>query len=368
MTTSKPLLSIVVPTYNERDNLPLLLERIREALTEISYEVIIVDDDSPDGTWRLAEELAKTRYPWLRVVRRKGERGLATAVLRGFREARGEYVAVMDADLQHPPETLLEMVKNAVEKAADVVIASRYVSGGGVEGWSKARLLVSRTAGLLAYLLLPEARATTDPMSGFFLVRRGLLNNCITSLRPRGYKILLEILVKCKPAKVIDVPYVFRRRVFGKSKLGFKTIIDYLIHVLELNNYRIVKNMVVGSSGILVLYTVNKILSLLGIPKTLSYAVAIETSILSNFTFNNLWTFRGRTLKPLHRRLLEYHVAVAIGALVNYSVYQLLHVLLGIEELLSIITGVGLGFLANYTLSEHIVWKTMKHKPKQSKT
>jgi len=354
-----PKLSIVIPTYNERENLPILLERLEKALYNIDFEAIIVDDDSPDKTWELAEELARNKYPWLRVIRRIGEHGLASAVIRGFLEARGEYVVVMDADLQHPPEMLPQLLKIALEEEADVVIASRYVQGGGVEGWSRLRLFISKTATLLAYLLLPEARRTTDPMSGFFLVKRELLNSCISELKPRGYKILLEILVKCKPAKVVDMPYVFRRRFAGKSKLGFSTTLDYILHVLELNQYRVLKNAAVGLSGLLVLmYTLYLLSDILGIDPLLAYLVSIETSILNNFFWNDKLVFRGRgKQKPWYRRLIEYHGAVSVGTITNYIVFTLLYALLHMNKYVAGFIGVVAGFILNYLASEHGVWK-----------
>ena len=354
-----PKLSIVIPTYNERENLPILLEKLEKALHDIDFEAIIVDDDSPDGTWRLAEELARTKYPWLRVIRRVGERGLASAVIRGFSEARGEYVVVMDADLQHPPEMLPQLLKTAFEERADVVIASRYARGGGVEGWSRLRLFVSRGATLLAYLLLPEARRTSDPMSGFFLVKRELLNRCIDELKPRGYKILLEILVKCKPAKIVDVPYVFRRRFAGESKLGLRTMFDYILHVLELNQYRILKNATVGLSGLLVLWCTLYLLSdILGINPLAAYLAAIEASILNNFFWNDRLVFRRRgRRKSWYRRLIEYHGAVALGAATNYAVFTLLYVLLHVNKYVASLAGIIAGFMLNYLASEHGVWK-----------
>jgi len=354
-----PRLSIVIPTYNERENLPILLERLEKTLHNIDFETIVVDDDSPDRTWELARELARTKYPWLRVIRRVGERGLASAVIRGFSEARGEYVAVMDADLQHPPEVLPQLLKTALEEKADIVIASRYVRGGGVEGWSRLRLLISKTATLIAYLLLPEARRTSDPMSGFFLVKRKLLDKCINSLKPRGYKILLEILVKCKPDKIVDVPYVFRRRFAGKSKLGFRTTLDYIIHVLELNQYRVLKNAVVGASGLIVLWSTLYLLSdILNVDPLLAYPAAIEASIINNFFWNDKLVFRGRgRQKPLCRRLVEYHGAVALGAATNYATFTPLYTLFHIDKYIASLVGVLAGFTLNYLASEHGVWK-----------
>ncbi len=362
---NKIKLTIVIPTYNERENIKPLLERLEASLKNIDggFEVIIVDDDSPDKTWAIAEELARTRFPWLRVVRRIGEKGLASAVVKGFQLSRGEYIVVMDADLQHPPETVPSLVKAAEETRADIVVASRYTRGGGVEGWSRLRLLISRAATLLAYLLLPEAKTTTDPMSGFFLVRRDLVSNCLSMLKPRGYKILLELIVRCKPRRVVDVPYVFAKRVHGESKLGVATVVDYVRQLLELNNYRFLKMAFVGSLGILVLYLVNLLLMGLGVPRLASYAAAIEASILHNFALNNLWTFRERGEDPLTLKLIKYHYSVALGALTNYSLYQLLTNIIGLADEPSIIVGVAAGYLTNYLLAEHHVWSVKANNP-----
>ncbi len=354
------LLSVVVPTYNERENLPILLERLEKSLRGVEFEVIVVDDDSPDGTWRLALELARERYPWLRVVRRVGERGLASAVVRGFRESRGEYVVVMDADLQHPPEVVPRMLEAARSSGADLVVASRYVRGGGVRGWSRFRLLMSRWATVLAHLLVPESRCTSDPLSGFFLVSRGLISSCLDRLRPRGYKILLEVLVKCHPRRVVDVPYVFERRVYGRSKLGVGTIVDYLLHLLELQEYRVVKNALVGLTGVGVLLGVLHLLAdVVGVPDKVAYAGAIEASIVNNYVLNDLLVFRGRRRVGFLRGLLEYHGAVGVGALLNYATYALLTAL-GLWKYYAAVGGVLAGFLANYLLSEHVVWRPIR--------
>ncbi len=348
-------LSIVVPTYNEKEALPLLLERISIALKDIDFEVIVVDDNSPDGTWALAQKLAETRYPWLRVIRRVGVKGLASAVVDGIRAARGTYVAVMDADLQHPPETLKAMLKKARE-GYDLVIASRYTRGGGTEGWSRVRLFMSRSATLLAHLLVPESRVASDPMSGFFLVKRSSIVRCLDRLKPRGYKILLEILARCPGLRVTEVGYIFRERAAGRSKLGLVALLDYLRQLLDLNNYRVFKMAAVGLTGLAVLYTVNTVLLALGLHRLLTYAIAIEVSILNNFALNNLWTFRGRGRgKPLLLKALQYHYSVALGATVNYATYQVLSTL-GIADPIAVVTGVALGYAANYTLAEHHVW------------
>jgi dolichol-phosphate mannosyltransferase len=350
-------LSVIVPTYNERENLEELLRRLDRALSGLDFEVIVVDDDSPDGTWQLAEELARTKYPWLKVIRRRGRRGLASAIIDGVRASRGHYIVVMDADLQHPPELVPQLLRIAEREGAEVVVASRYAPGGGVEGWSRLRLLMSKVATLLAYALVPESKATTDPMSGFFLVSRRFMLPCIGRVKAQGYKLLLEVLARCKPSKVVDVAYVFARRLRGRSKLGLATVVDYLLQLLRLNEYRVFKMACVGALGLLVLYLANTLLKdILGVTRLISYAVAIEVSILHNFTLNNVWTFRRRGRRGILSKLLSYHYAVAAGALTNYAVYQLLTNVVGLHDLPSILVGVAAGYLVNYMLAEHHVW------------
>jgi dolichol-phosphate mannosyltransferase len=199
--------SIVIPTYKEHDNISPLVERLGQALAGREYEIVLIDDDSRDGTEELVATLAAL-YP-VRIVVRKGKKGLATAVLDGFGFARYDTILVMDADLQHPPEVVPGIIQ-AMDAGADVSIASRYVPGGGNVGWSKLRQVISNGAIFLAHLLLPLSRKVKDPMSGFFAFRRGLIQN--VKLDPIGYKILLELIVIARPHKVVEVPFMFRIR------------------------------------------------------------------------------------------------------------------------------------------------------------
>lgn len=222
--------SVVVPTYNERDSLPDLAERVHRALQE-GYELVVVDDNSPDGTAEVAEELAG-RYP-VRVVRRPAKLGLATAVVAGAQAATGEVVVVMDADLSHPPEAIPDLVQ-ALRRGAHVAVGSRYVAGGGVCEWPLRRRVMSRVAVALARLWLGES--VRDPVSGFFAVRRELLLG--GSFEGLGYKILLEVLVRHRGRPVVEVPYVFTDRRGGRSKLGAGEIWNYLRLLWRLRSLR----------------------------------------------------------------------------------------------------------------------------------
>ena len=225
------MFSLVVPTFNERRNIGPLIGRIEVVLKQepIDFEIIIVDDNSPDETWRLAQEIAG-EDSHLRVIRREGARGLATAVVEGWKAAKGDIWGVIDADLQHPPEILPDLLGPILKGRSDIVIASRHTSGGGVGEWNLPRRFVSRGAAAIAFLLLPQIlRLTQDPMSGFFLMKRSVVDSAL--LKPRGYKILLEILAKGNYRRIIEVPYVFEKRENGKSKLGPKQYLEFLMHV-----------------------------------------------------------------------------------------------------------------------------------------
>jgi len=220
----------VIPTYNEAQNIEELIPRIESSLKGLLHEIIIVDDGSPDGTADVAESLGR-RYGNIRVLRRPKKMGLASAIADGLKIAKGEIVAVMDADLQHPPELLSKMLRT-IREGYDLVIASRYVGGGRVEGWSPLRRLISRGATILAHLLLPETRGIRDPLSGYFMVKRDAIEGIELSLI--GYKLLLEVLVKRKGIRIVEVPYTFRPRKKGESKLKIEEIINYAVLLLKL--------------------------------------------------------------------------------------------------------------------------------------
>lgn len=230
--TSPAALSIVVPTYNERDRLPDLVKAIFAAYAaeQLDAELIIVDDNSPDGTGALADALAQ-QYR-IRVLHRAGKQGLGTAVIAGFALAAAPIVGVIDADLSHPPAVLPRMTAVMQQSGADVVIASRYVPGGGVRNWPLSRRLMSRAACLLARGLTP----VRDAASGFFLIRRELVQG--VRISAGGFKICLELLVRSRPSLVIEVPYVFEDRAAGESKMSLKEALGYVVQLRDLYRVR----------------------------------------------------------------------------------------------------------------------------------
>ncbi len=230
-----PMLSIIIPTYNEANNITAVVKQIHASLKKIKHEIIIVDDNSPDQTAHIAQKLAK-KFP-LKVIVRTKDKGLAKSVLDGFKQAQGDTFVVMDADLSHPPEVLPRLYNELKKTNADIVVASRLVPGGGVEGWPKTRRLTSYVAAMLAKPLT----SVKDPMSGFFLLKKEVIQD--VPLSPLGYKILLEILVKGKYATAKEIPYTFKDRTAGVSKLNARVNFEYLLHIARLYLYKLRKKL-----------------------------------------------------------------------------------------------------------------------------
>lgn len=228
-----PALSVIVPTYNERDNVALLYQGLCAALSEL--EIIFVDDGSPDGTAEVIRSLKATDSR-VKLVQRPGKMGLGSAVLCGLEQAQGEWVAMMDADLSHNPADLPRLMAAMQKEHADLVVASRYVKGGGTVGWPWRRRLTSRGAILLARWLLPIK--VRDPLSGFALFRRSALEGVRSELSARGFKLVLEILVKAPHLRVAEVPITFVERARGHSKMGIGEIRAFLSLCLELRRWQ----------------------------------------------------------------------------------------------------------------------------------
>lgn len=226
------MLSVVVPTYNEAGSIPKLAERLRAALDGREWELVVVDDGSPDGTADIAAALAP-RVP-VHVVRRAGKAGLASAVVAGFNAARGDVLVVMDADLSHPPETVPALAA-AIDAGADLAVGSRYVRGGGVMDWPWRRRLVSRVACLMGNALVPVRDAT----SGFFALRRSVVDG--VKLNPIGFKIGFEVIARGRYRTVVEVPYTFRDRELGASKFGRREIIQYVVQLGQVARDRLLR-------------------------------------------------------------------------------------------------------------------------------
>lgn len=363
-------LSLIVPTFNESSNIAALLRQLAAILDPVlgsAYEIIVVDDDSPDRTWELAEALVPQMRN-LRVLRRTEERGLSTAIVRGWQLARGDVLAVIDGDLQHPPEVLLRLW-DKMEQGADLAVASRHLQGGGVSEWALWRRVLSRGAQGLGLLVLPGVvGSVSDPMSGYLMVRREVVQGI--ELSPVGYKILVELLSRCAPRAVAEVPYVFRERLAGQSKLSPAIYGNYLRHLLRLRfasfaPERFLRFAVVGLSGVVVdmalLYYLSDPASL-GWGLTRSKLIAAELAMVNNFIWNDAWTFGDLANTRDHwkarlRRFAKFQSICTAGLLINTVLLNLQFNLLGINRYEANAIAIAAVTGWNYWLNLKLTWR-----------
>ncbi|MBW4533814.1 MAG: glycosyltransferase [Pleurocapsa minor HA4230-MV1] len=365
----KPLkLSLIIPTYNEEENIQQLITILVQLLDEIlleEYELIVVDDNSPDKTWKLALELTST-YTQLKVMRRDAEKGLATAVIRGWQVARGEILGVIDADLQHPPQTLIKLWQE-IEKGADLAVASRNVEYGGVSEWNILRRFLSRGAQILGLLILPEVIGRlSDPMSGYFMVRREALID--RSLQPSGYKILIEVLARGKIRWIGEVGYIFQERKIGNSKVTFQQYVEYIQHLIRLRLdlwqiRRFVRFGISGFSGVFVnMFILYLLREYIGLGLTRSAILAAEVAIINNFFWNDRWTFRDISEQQkgrikTFRRFLKFNVICLSGLVLNILVLNLLYNLLNINEYLANLIAIATVTFWNFWFNLKLSWR-----------
>jgi dolichol-phosphate mannosyltransferase len=361
-------LSLIIPTYNESKNIGELIAQLNRLLKPKlgqAYELIVVDDDSPDRTWEVALEIAQTD-PHVRVMRRQGERGLSTAVIRGWQAARGEVIGVMDADLQHPTEVNLGLLEQ-IDKGATLATASRHVAGGGLSNWSLIRRVLSRGAQLLGLLLLPAVLGRlSDPMSGYFMLRREGLAG--VELDPLGYKILIEVVARGRIRWIGEVGYVFRERLEGESKVTWRLYEQYLRHLVKLRiatlpSSHFFKFCVVGTTGVLVDMG---LLYLLSDPRTLGWGLtrskilAAETAIISNFFLNDLWTFndvaRQSGVWPRMRRLLGFNAICLVGVVLNVILLNVLFNFAKVDRYVANALAIAAVTGWNYWLNKTLNW------------
>jgi dolichol-phosphate mannosyltransferase len=365
--------SLIIPTYNESRNVGPLLRQLCTLLTPRfgdRFELVVVDDDSPDRTWEVALQLAE-ELPVVRVLRRQGERGLSTAVIRGWQAARGEVLGVMDADLQHPSEVNLKLL-DEIDKGADLAAASRHIEGGGVSDWSIVRRVLSRGAQLLGLLILPGVLGRlSDPMSGYFMLRRSALAG--VELDPLGYKILIEVVARARIRWIGEAGYVFRERVEGESKVSSKLYIDYLRHLLKLRlstlaGSAFIKFCVVGASGVVVDMGLLYLLSderTLGMGLTRSKLIAAEAAIAWNFTLNELWTFREfAQAQPSSsarlRRFVAFNAICTLGLAINVLILNLLFNFAGFNRYVANAVAIVAVTGWNYLLNRRLNWSPMQ--------
>jgi dolichol-phosphate mannosyltransferase len=357
--------TVVVPTLREVENIPHLVERLGRVRADagLDLDVIVVDDDSRDGLVEVVESLS---LAWVRVLVRTARPGLSEAVLDGLRQAEHDVLVVMDADLSHPPEKIPEMI-DALEGGADMVVGSRFVSGGSTDdAWGVLRWLNSRVATLLAMPL----SVLKDPMSGFFALRRTTFASG-RDFNPVGYKIGLELLVKCDCQRVIEVPIHFTNRRLGKSKLTFLQQLKYLRHIGRLYLYRFgarnrfAQFLTIGLSGGLVNLVLLSVLLRLHAPTRLAIGAAIVVSMLSNFFLNRRLAFSYARTQAIPSQLLGFAAAFSGGAVVNFFTTVAAWPAFRHKQVAAML-GIGAGFALNFVACRFALFRQRHVKQFQS--
>ena len=364
-------LSVIIPTFNEEENIAAIIGAVNEVFRQsgIRGEVLVVDDSSKDRTIPIVQEIAGQNGN-VRLIVRKDDHGLSQSVVEGFGKARSDILQVIDADFSHPPE-LIPRFYEAVRDGADIAIGSRYMKGGDIEQWPLKRRVISLGATAFGRVLFPEV---TDPVSGFFAVRREVVAGA--PLAPRGYKILMEVLGRGRWHSFVEIPFVFKDREEGTSKLRLDTMMDYLRQCAGIARFtgtrragpvwdewvKIVRFGLVGLSGIFVnmglLYALTEIA---GLYYLVSAAIAIELSIVNNFIWNDVWTFKSSRDLRFGRRIQRFlsFQAVSVGGLaINMVVLYLLADIAGVYYLVANLVGIFVAFAWNYMVNRHFTWKT----------
>ncbi len=350
---STPEVCVVVPTYNEAENIADAILEIGRVLAGVPHTVIVVDDNSPDGTAGIARQFGA------HVVVRPQRLGVGTAVLDGIREAEKlgcRYVGVTDADLQHDVSKLRVMYELLARGVADLVVGSRYLPGGGVDGgWGLVRRLISRGAEVYTHLLMPRTRGLTDSHGNFFMLKLDAIDLDGIRLRGKPYEILPILIQHMRSgARIAEVPYVFRQRRKGRSKLSSKAIINYAVSILLASP--LLPLLVAGITGVFVNLGILALLLFLHVPMIISSAVAIETSIINNYLVADYFLGRNR-VTGWFGGLVRYHGSAGASIATQYAVANTLYYLAHIHPLIAQFIGIVLGFLINYYLATTIVWK-----------
>ncbi len=358
-------ISIVVPTFNEVENARLLVEKLYQAIPTENFEIVFVDDDSSDGTrdelFRLAEE-----NPAIRVIQRIGRRGLSTAVIEGILSTTSKYIVVIDADLQHDETVIPQMVDYLRSGQYDISVGSRYVTGGGLGDWSASRVRVSAVATRIAKLAI--SAELSDPMSGYFAITREAFDSAVRDLSGQGYKILIDICASApRGLRLKEVPYVFKNRIHGDSKLDSLVIWEYLLLLLDkaighVIPVKFISFAFIGSFGVVIhMGILSVIMGTTGLAFWISQTMAAIGAMIFNFFVNNILTYRDqriRGLVPLVKGLLSFVAVCSIGMLANVGVADYLFSDFRYGWFSAGLAGILVGAVWNYATTSVITWKT----------
>ena len=363
-------LTVIIPTFKEEANIRNIITDVDGVFkrNNLNGEILVVDDNSPDGTISIVDEIKNTN-PNVNIIVRLADHGLSQSVAEGFVQASSDILVVIDADLSHPP-ALIPTMYHEIMGGYDIVIGSRYMDGGGIKKWPLKRRAISLGATFLGRLLFPDV---SDPVSGFFAVRKSVVADA--QLKPRGYKILLEVLGKGTWEKDKEIPFEFVDREIGSSKLKLKTIVEYAQQVIDITFFsflhhesaawrewrRVLKFGLVGILGIVVNQGILIFLKeFAGFPLPVASLFAIEIAILNNFLWNDLWTFKsgGQQQKISNRwhRLISFQIVSAGGAVINFAILNILAYMMGIDYRIANIIGILVGFAWNFFVNRRMTW------------
>ncbi len=367
MTNKAVELAVVIPTYNERNNVDPLIDLLRETLTGIAWEAIFVDDDSRDGTADRLREIGKEDVR-IRCIKRVGRRGLSSACIEGMMSSGADYLGVMDADLQHDHTLLPKMLAALKEKNLDFVVGSRYMEGGSLGEWNAMRRWISKMATAFGLLILRFK--LTDPMSGFFMVRRTFFEKTVDKLTGKGFKILLDIVSSAPPGTAFtELPFTFRQRNAGTSKLGATVIWDYFTLVAEKSigyiiPVRFIMFVIVGAIGALFhVATLGFLINFGNLAFLRAQGIATLIAMTINFSLNNIFSYRDQQLRGAGfvRGLISFYLACSLGAAINLliagSLFQG-----GIHWWLAGLLGAAVGAVWNYAITSTFTWKKVRAK------
>lgn len=365
IAVSGPEISIIIPTFNESDNIAELIRRIGSTLEGVAWEAIVVDDDSSDGTAEIVKGIAQRDHR-IRCIHRVGRRGLSTACIEGFLSSSAPYLAVIDGDLQHDETLLAAMLEKLRADEVDIVVGSRYVPGGGIGDWDERRAQLSRLSTVLAKKTL---RVTLDdPMSGFFALQRKVFHEVVRDLSGVGFKIMLDIFASsARPLRFCELPYELRSRQAGESKVSGTVALDFLTLLLQKRFGRFIPSRLicfglVGGSGVCVHLMVFALaFQGMGLPFWASQTVATAVAMVGNFSLNNLITYRDQRLSGLAwwRGLALFSLACSVGAIANVGVASYIFVG-GIGWLPSALAGIVVGTVWNYATTGFYVWRSRR--------
>jgi dolichol-phosphate mannosyltransferase len=354
-------LSVVVPCYNERDNIGPMVAALDAALAGMAWEVIFVDDDSPDGTSKAARALAAADSR-VRCIRRIGRRGLSSAVIEGALSSSADYVAVIDGDMQHD-ETRLPLMLAALQGGAQLAVGSRHVAGGDSAGLSSPLREKLSTTGIRVAQLVTGTKVN-DPMSGFFMLRREMFEALAARLTGQGFKILLDLIL-ASPQKlaILEIPYKFRPRAAGESKLDALVLAQFAGLLIDKAlrgtvPLRFITFALVGAFGVLVNLLVLAIAQRAGMHFSAAQTAGTIVAMVANFQLNNQLTYRAQRLKgrKVWRGLLLFLVVCSLGAIANIGIARALYMEHG-RSLLAGAAGAAVGVVWNYAVSATLVWR-----------